>query len=89
MVMGHIGASFVSANAITTVVQQLSTVFIPVSYTHLDVYKRQLLDSPGRAKKCCPTLMIPTTAGTGSEATPNAVSYTHLLRRHCRESMGK
>ena len=28
MVMGHIGASFVSANAITTVVQQLSTVFI-------------------------------------------------------------
>lgn len=28
MVMGHIGASFVSANAITMVVQQLSTVFI-------------------------------------------------------------
>lgn len=28
MVMGHIGANFVSANAITTVVQQLSTVFI-------------------------------------------------------------
>lgn len=28
MVMGHIGASFVSANAITTVTQQLSTVFI-------------------------------------------------------------
>lgn len=28
MVMGHVGASFVSANAITTVTQQLSTVFI-------------------------------------------------------------
>lgn len=28
VVMGHIGASFVSANAITTVTQQLSTVFI-------------------------------------------------------------
>lgn len=34
---------------------------------------KELLDDPGRAKKCCPTLMIPTTAGTGSEATPNAI----------------
>ena len=32
-----------------------------------------LLEALGRAKKCCPTLMIPTTAGTGSEATPNAI----------------
>lgn len=31
---------------------------------------RELLDTPGRTKKCIPTLMIPTTAGTGSEATP-------------------
>ncbi|MDO4314333.1 MAG: iron-containing alcohol dehydrogenase, partial [Oscillospiraceae bacterium] len=28
---------------------------------------KELLDTPGRAKKCIPTLMIPTTAGTGSE----------------------
>ena len=34
---------------------------------------KELLDDPGRAKKCIPTLMIPTTAGTGSEATQNAI----------------
>lgn len=33
----------------------------------------ELLETPGRAKKCNKTLMIPTTAGTGSEATPNAI----------------
>lgn len=34
---------------------------------------KELLDEPGRARKCMRTLMIPTTAGTGSEATPNAI----------------
>ncbi len=34
---------------------------------------RDLLDNPLLAKKCCKTLMIPTTSGTGSEATPNAI----------------
>lgn len=34
---------------------------------------KELLDAPGRARKCVKTLMIPTTAGTGSEATPNAI----------------
>lgn len=34
---------------------------------------KELLDTPDRAKKCIKTLMIPTTAGTGSEATPNAI----------------
>jgi alcohol dehydrogenase class IV len=34
---------------------------------------RELLDDPKRAKKCVKTLLIPTTAGTGSEATPNAI----------------
>ena len=34
---------------------------------------KELLETPGRAKKCVKTLMIPTTAGTGAEATPNAI----------------
>ena len=39
-----------------------------------DAYSvRDLLDNPGLAQKCIPTLMIPTTAGTGSEATPNSI----------------
>lgn len=34
---------------------------------------KELLDTPTRAKKCIKSLMIPTTAGTGSEATPNDI----------------
>jgi alcohol dehydrogenase class IV len=34
---------------------------------------KELLDGPGRAKKCVPTVLIPTTAGTGAEVTPNAI----------------
>lgn len=34
---------------------------------------RDLLSNPALAKKTVPTLMIPTTAGTGAEATPNAI----------------
>lgn len=34
---------------------------------------KDLLDEPLLAKKQVPLLMIPTTAGTGSEATPNAI----------------
>ena len=34
---------------------------------------RDLLDNPQLAEKCVQTLMIPTTAGTGSEATPNSI----------------
>lgn len=34
---------------------------------------KELLDKPGMAKKCVPTVLIPTTAGTGAEVTPNAI----------------
>lgn len=34
---------------------------------------KELLDNPGLAEKFVRTLMIPTTAGTGAEATPNAI----------------
>ena len=33
----------------------------------------ELLNQPKLAKKCIKTLVIPTTAGTGAEATPNAI----------------
>jgi alcohol dehydrogenase class IV len=34
---------------------------------------KELLDNPGMAKKCTPIILIPTTAGTGAEVTPNAI----------------
>lgn len=34
---------------------------------------KELLDDPNRAKKCVPIILIPTTAGTGAEVTPNAI----------------
>ena len=34
---------------------------------------KELLDNPGMAQKCLKTIMVPTTAGTGAEATPNAI----------------
>lgn len=38
-----------------------------------DYTLRDLLSHPARATKQTPTLMIPTTAGTGAEATPNSI----------------
>lgn len=34
---------------------------------------KELLDNSGQAHKCVPIVLIPTTAGTGAEVTPNAI----------------
>lgn len=34
---------------------------------------KELLEDPSRAKKCVPIILVPTTAGTGAEVTPNAI----------------
>ncbi len=47
---------------------KLASVLITDDY---GVY--ELLENPKRAQKCLKTLLIPTTAGTGAEATPNAI----------------
>lgn len=49
-------------------VAKLAGVLDTDAYTLMD-----LLDTPDIACKCTPTIMIPTTAGTGAEATPNAI----------------
>jgi alcohol dehydrogenase class IV len=47
---------------------KLASVILGASYS-----VRDLLKDPSIAKKRCPTVMIPTTCGTGSEATCNAI----------------
>ncbi|MGG3915926.1 iron-containing alcohol dehydrogenase [Rossellomorea vietnamensis] len=49
-------------------IAKLASVLSTDDYTVKD-----LLDDPLLAKKQVPSLMIPTTAGTGSEATPNSI----------------
>lgn len=45
-----------------------------VSVLATDEYTvRDLLEDPTQARKFVPTVMVPTTAGTGAEATPNAI----------------
>ncbi|HWP51607.1 MAG TPA: iron-containing alcohol dehydrogenase [Clostridia bacterium] len=64
------GADFIMAVGGGSVMDtaKLASVLVTDAY---GIY--ELLDDPKRAKKCLKTLMIPTTAGTGAEATPNAI----------------
>ena len=49
-------------------IAKLSSILVTDKYT-----VRDLLVNPLLGEKCIKTLMIPTTAGTGSEATPNSI----------------
>ncbi len=64
------GADFIMAVGGGSVMDtaKLASVLVTDDY---GIY--ELLDDPKRAQKCLKTLMIPTTAGTGAEATPNAI----------------
>lgn len=64
------GADFIIAVGGGSVmdVAKLASILATDEYTVKD-----LLDNPLLAKKQVPSLMIPTTAGTGSEATPNSI----------------
>lgn len=64
------GADFIVAVGGGSVMDtaKLSSILATEEYTIKD-----LLDDPSLGKKHVKTLMIPTTAGTGAEATPNAI----------------
>ena len=64
------GADFIVAVGGGSVMDtaKLSSILATEDYTIKD-----LLDNPALGKKHVKTLMIPTTAGTGAEATPNAI----------------
>lgn len=66
----QIGADFIIAIGGGSVmdIAKLASVLMTDQYG-----VRDLLDNPAMAKKWTKTLMIPTTAGTGSEATPNSI----------------
>ena len=61
-------SSLLSAAVALWIQQKLCSILATDEYQ-----VRDLLDNPKLAKKCVKSLMIPTTAGTGAEATPNAI----------------
>ena len=64
------GADFIIAVGGGSVmdIAKLCSILAHSAYTVFD-----LLESPGIARKSVRSLMVPTTAGTGSEATPNSI----------------
>ena len=51
---------------------------IPVSYTHLDVYKRQVKDIPQRGKVIVALCAVHSVIDSDEADTFLSVSYTHL-----------
>ncbi|MFQ9389209.1 MAG: iron-containing alcohol dehydrogenase [Coprococcus sp.] len=71
------GCDFIVAVGGGSVMDTASFVLILAT----DEYQvRDLLDNPKLAKKCVKSLMIPTTAGTGAEATPKCYDGLFLKR---------
>lgn len=66
----RVGADFIVAVGGGSVmdIAKLASICVTDDYS-----VRDLLDNPTEGKKMIKTLMIPTTAGTGSEATPNSI----------------
>ena len=66
----HSGADLIVACGGGSVMDaaKLASVLVTDSYG-----VKELLDDPGMAQKCVPIVLIPTTAGTGAEVTPNAI----------------
>ena len=64
------GADFIMAVGGGSVMDaaKLASVLVTDSYG-----VKELLDDPGMAQKCVPIVLVPTTAGTGAEVTPNAI----------------
>ena len=66
----HSGADLIVACGGGSVMDaaKLASVLVTDSYG-----VKELLDDPGMAQKCVPIVLVPTTAGTGAEVTPNAI----------------
>ena len=61
--------------------------FVPVSYTHIDVYKRQQLYAPAPALTQFKLLLI-NSEKAGQETIQNSSSSMHLMQIESTQGMG-